>query len=125
MQAAVNRLPDRQPIRQGDKSRTKPHRATADDAALLGALPIAAAVVGRVKTGLRVLSYNERFRDAVELSTAVREAGKPHKTADVAPALLRLEKAGKLTRDVSASGRPMGGQLSILLESVSTGADDD
>ena len=69
MQAAVNRLPDRQPIRQGDKSRAKPHLATADDAALLGALPIAAAVIGRVKTRLRVLSYNERFRDTVELST--------------------------------------------------------
>ncbi len=69
MQAAVNRLPDRQPIRQGEKSRAKPHLATADDAALLGALPIAAAVIGRAKKGLRVLSYNERFRDAVELST--------------------------------------------------------
>ena len=38
MQAAVNRLPDRKLIRQGEKSRAKPHLATADDAALLGAL---------------------------------------------------------------------------------------
>ena len=69
MQAAVNRLPDRKNVRQGEKSRTKPHLATADDAALLGALPIAAAIIGKAEDGLKVLSYNERFRDSVELST--------------------------------------------------------
>ena len=46
MQAAVNRLLDSNLVRQGEKSRAKPHLATADDAALLGALPIAAAVIG-------------------------------------------------------------------------------
>ena len=69
MQAAVNRLPDRKSIRQGGKSRISPHLTTADDAALLGALPIAAAIIGKATDGLKVLSYNERFRDAVELST--------------------------------------------------------
>ena len=69
MQAAVNRLPDRKNVRQGGKSRISPHLATADDAALLGALPIAAALIGKAKDGLKVLSYNERFRDSVELST--------------------------------------------------------
>ncbi|HEX6410279.1 MAG TPA: EAL domain-containing protein [Sphingomicrobium sp.] len=69
MQAAVNRLPGRKSIRQGEKSHITPHLATADDAALLSALPIAAAIVGKASDGLKVLSYNERFRDAVELST--------------------------------------------------------
>jgi diguanylate cyclase (GGDEF)-like protein len=69
MQAAVNRLPDRKSVRQGGKSRILPHLAAADDAALLGALPIAAAIIGKAKDGLKVLSYNERFRDSVELST--------------------------------------------------------
>jgi diguanylate cyclase (GGDEF)-like protein len=69
MQAAVNRLPNRSNVRQGEKSRMKPHLATADDAALLGALPIAAAVIGKARDGLKVISYNERFRETVELST--------------------------------------------------------
>src|SRR5918996_2117070 len=69
MQAAVNRLLDQKAVRQGEKSRSKPHLATADDAALLGALPIAAAVIGRSDEGLKVLSYNDRFRETVELST--------------------------------------------------------
>jgi len=69
MQAAVNRLPDRKNVRQGGKSRISAHLATADDAALLGALPIAAAIIGEAEDGLKVLSYNDRFKDAVELST--------------------------------------------------------
>ncbi len=69
MQAAVNRLPDTNSVRQGEKSRSKPHLATADDAALLGALPIAAAVIGNAEDGPRVLSFNDRFKDTVELST--------------------------------------------------------
>ena len=69
MQAAVNRLPDRKTVRQGGKTRISPYLATADDATLLGALPIAAAIIGKAEEGLKVLSYNERFRDAVELST--------------------------------------------------------
>jgi len=47
-----------------------PHLATADDAALLGALPIAAAIIGMGDDGsLNVLSHNNRFKDTVELST--------------------------------------------------------
>jgi diguanylate cyclase (GGDEF)-like protein len=69
MQAAVNRLLDTNLVRQGEKSRTKPHLATADDAALLGALPIAAAVIGNSAEGPKVLSFNDRFKDTVELST--------------------------------------------------------
>ncbi len=69
MQAAVNRLPNVKIVRQGEKSRAKPHLATADDTALLGALPIAAAIIGKADFGLKVISFNERFRDTVELST--------------------------------------------------------
>ena len=69
MQAAVNRLSDRKTIRQGGNSPISPHLATADDVALLGALPIAAAVIGKEEDGLKVLSYNGRFKDTVELST--------------------------------------------------------
>ena len=69
MQAAVNRLPNVKIDRQGEKSRAKPHLATADDTALLGALPIAAAVIGKADFGLKVISFNDRFRDTVELST--------------------------------------------------------
>lgn len=69
MQAAVNRLPDRKTVRQAGKSVISPHLATADDAALLGALPIAAATIGKANDGLKVLSYNERFKETVELST--------------------------------------------------------
>ena len=46
MQAAVNRLPNRKTGRQGENHHAKPHLAMGDDAALLGALPIAAAVIG-------------------------------------------------------------------------------
>ena len=69
MQAAVNRLLDTKTVRQTEKSRARPHLATADDAALLGALPIAAAVIGKADYGLKILSFNERFRETVELST--------------------------------------------------------
>ena len=69
MQAAVNRLLDNKAVRQREKSRARPHLATADDAALLGALPIAAAIVGKADYGLKVLSFNERFRETVEFST--------------------------------------------------------
>ena len=69
MQAAVNRLLDTKAVRQGEKSRAKPHLATADDTALLGALPIAAAIMGKVDRGLKVLSFNDRFRETIETST--------------------------------------------------------
>ena len=69
MQAAINRLPSGTSARQGVKSRARPHIATADDAALLAALPIAAAIIGNNDEGLVVLAYNDRFKDTVELST--------------------------------------------------------
>lgn len=70
MQAATNRLPDKRSVRQGATSRAKPHLATADDAALLDALPIAAAVIGQDDSSrLAVLAHNSRFRDTVDSST--------------------------------------------------------
>src|ERR1044072_5082645 len=69
MQAAINPLSNGSAGRQGDKTRAKPHIATADDAALLGALPIAAAIIGKSDEDLNVLAYNDRFKDTVELST--------------------------------------------------------
>src|SRR4029453_8300315 len=69
MQAAVNRLLDNKTVRQKEKSRAMPHLATADHAALLGAVPIAAAIVGKADHGLHVLSFNDRFRETVEFST--------------------------------------------------------
>ncbi|MFP5328889.1 MAG: putative bifunctional diguanylate cyclase/phosphodiesterase [Alphaproteobacteria bacterium] len=48
----------------------KPPLATADDTALLDALPIAAAVLGRAEDGATVvLAHNSRFFDAVALSS--------------------------------------------------------
>jgi diguanylate cyclase (GGDEF)-like protein len=69
MQAAVNRLPNRKTGRQGENHHAKAHLATGDDAALLGALPIAAAVIGNQDGCLKVLDYNDRFMETVELST--------------------------------------------------------
>ena len=70
MQAAAKSLPGVKEARRRDFSRAKPHLATADDAALLGALPIAAAVIGRKSNRcLRVLAHNAHFTDTVEGST--------------------------------------------------------
>lgn len=69
MQAAVNRLPNRKTGRQGENHHAKAHLAMGDDAALLGALPIAAAVIGDQDGCLKVLDYNDRFMETVELST--------------------------------------------------------
>lgn len=69
MQAAINRLSGGSSVRQGGKTRSRPHIATADDAALLAALPIAAAIIGDGDEGLVVLAHNDRFKDTVELST--------------------------------------------------------
>lgn len=69
MQAAVNRLPNRKSVRQGENLHVKAHLSTGDDAALLGALPIAAAVIGNHDGCLKVLDYNDRFKETVELST--------------------------------------------------------
>jgi diguanylate cyclase (GGDEF)-like protein len=69
MQAAVNRLPNRKSVRQGENFHARAHLATGDDAALLGALPIAAAVIGNLDGCLKVLDYNDRFKETVETST--------------------------------------------------------
>ena len=48
----------------------KPHLATADDTGLLGALPIAAAIIGKCDSGcLTVLANNGHFKETVETST--------------------------------------------------------
>ena len=70
MQAAANRLPGPARLRRRTNSGAQPHIATADDAALLGALPIAAAVVTQNAEGaVRVLAHNSRFSDTVAQST--------------------------------------------------------
>ena len=72
MQAALNRLPDRNGVRQGDNSRATPHVVTADDAALLAALPIAAAIFTLNEDRLWVEAMNPRF---LELAGCHGDAG--------------------------------------------------
>jgi len=70
MQAAKQRsgVPTR--ARRTDGPGATPPLATADDTALLDALPIAAAVIGRARDGTnRVLAHNSRFVDEVARSS--------------------------------------------------------
>lgn len=70
MQAAAQRLPGSVRARQREIQGGAPPFATADDAALLAALPIAAAVVARSDDGcMAVVANNQRFRDMVEASS--------------------------------------------------------
>jgi len=70
MQAAAKRLPEAARHRRRANPSAQPHLATADDAALLGALPIAAAVIAqRDDGGIQVLAHNSRFRETVAQST--------------------------------------------------------
>src|SRR5205085_7285812 len=70
MQAAVQRLPGERKARRVQNSAHRPSLVVADDSALLDALPIAAAVIGKTtKDGLEVLAYNNRFKDTVDHST--------------------------------------------------------
>jgi len=72
MQAAANRLPRVEGRRLGDNKGVKPHVAMADDAGLLDALPIAAAVIARQDDReLKVDAYNSRFVDTVRQSSCV------------------------------------------------------
>ncbi|MEJ7776297.1 MAG: diguanylate cyclase [Sphingomicrobium sp.] len=72
MQPEAKRPGEPTRARRADIAVAKPHLATADDTALLGALPIAAAVIGRKPDGLlTVLAHNSRFVDAVERSSCV------------------------------------------------------
>jgi len=61
MQAALNRLPDQEGVRLGDNSGASPHSVPADDAALLQALPIAAAIFTLNDGRLWVEAMNPRF----------------------------------------------------------------
>jgi diguanylate cyclase (GGDEF)-like protein len=70
MQAAAKRLPGPGRHRRSATPGARPRIATVDDAALLGALPIAAAVVARHDDGsVQVLAHNSRFRETVDQST--------------------------------------------------------
>ena len=70
MQAAAKHLPEAARPRRRSNSGAQPHLATADDAALLGALPIAAAVITQGDDGgIHVLAHNARFRETVAQST--------------------------------------------------------
>jgi diguanylate cyclase (GGDEF)-like protein len=70
MQAAINRLPARNRHRRADNMGANPHVIIADDAGLLDALPIAAAIIQREADGsLKVISHNSRFFDTVRQST--------------------------------------------------------
>src|SRR5512144_2975725 len=69
MQAAARRLPAAERHRRGENPSAKPPIATADDMGLLGALPIAAAIVERDKKALKVVAHNSRFCDTVRQST--------------------------------------------------------
>ncbi|MCL6729423.1 putative bifunctional diguanylate cyclase/phosphodiesterase [Sphingomonas hankyongi] len=70
MQAAINRLPASGRHRRTENMAGKPHVVIADDASLLDALPIAAAVIQRDGDGsLTVVAHNSRFFDTVRQST--------------------------------------------------------
>ena len=66
MQAAAKRLPGASTHRRGATPGAQPHLATADDTALLGALPIAAAIVGLTSHGiLKMIDRNPRFDEVI------------------------------------------------------------
>ena len=70
MQAAITRSSGPSARRRPDKARAKPHLVTADDTALLDALPIAAAIIERSATGtFKVVAHNGRFVDTINQSS--------------------------------------------------------
>jgi hypothetical protein len=70
MQAAKQRIGETARARRTHASGSSPAFAAADDTALLSALPIAAAIIGRNPDGsLKVLAHNSRFVEAVASST--------------------------------------------------------
>ena len=70
MQAAEQRSPGRTGARAADARGSRLALVTADDTALLDALPIAAAIVAREEDGsLKLLAHNSRFVGAVAQST--------------------------------------------------------
>ena len=74
MQAAVTRLPSATRPGRGSKARVSHPLIVADDAGLLEALPIAAAVIERTgDRDLRVTAHNPRFRQTVTQSTCTAD----------------------------------------------------
>src|SRR5690349_24396114 len=66
MQAAAQRLPGERKARRSPGSAQSRSLPAGDDSALLAALPIAAAIIGRTADrGLQVIAHNGRFKDAV------------------------------------------------------------
>ena len=69
MQAAASRPANALGLRRAENSDASPHLATADDTALLDALPIAAAVIENPDPGtFEVAAHNSRFVDLVDRS---------------------------------------------------------
>ena len=74
MPAAAHRLPRAERHRGPDNPSATPPLATADDTGLLGALPIAAAIVERHDDKrLEIAAHNGRFFDAVRQSTCIAD----------------------------------------------------
>ena len=70
MQLAEQRSGMPAPTQRSDAPVAAPVAGTAGDGALLGALPIAAAVMGRLPDGsIQILAHNSRFLDVVDRST--------------------------------------------------------
>ena len=70
MQAAANRSAGIQRVRRTDRLNATPHLGAVDDAGLLNALPIAAAIIERTDDGkLAVADHNSRFTETVERSS--------------------------------------------------------
>src|SRR3954452_15395205 len=74
MPAAATRPAAVQRLRRTDRLNTTPHLTAVDDLGLLGALPIAAAIIERESDGvIRVTAHNERFVEAVKRSTCTAD----------------------------------------------------
>ena len=70
MPAAAARTAGVQRLRRTDRVNAIPHLQTVDDLGLLGALPIAAAIIERLPSGaLHVAAHNDRFVDTVKRSS--------------------------------------------------------
>lgn len=70
MQAAAARTAGVQRLRRTDRLNASPHLTAVDDLGLLGALPIAAAIIERgPRRALHVAAHNDRFVDTVKRST--------------------------------------------------------
>src|SRR5919112_1095906 len=70
MQAAANRSAGIHRARRTDRLNATPHLGAVDDAGLLNALPIPAAILERTDDGkLRVADHNGRFTETVERSS--------------------------------------------------------